>query len=410
MPKPPPKEEQTLLLIYVRRAGYLWRDFVSFGGWLPLYHEKMEGNTPMVHRRLGVFDLIWSVMVLAAVGGWFGLYLLLRLESAESAVQAGEIVSPAAMARAWSHAGADTPQGELWHKLPQATQRTIQAELRADVPSPTLLDQVLTGAINLLISQNMTINLPADLVLPPRVEQQLAWDDKAIGRTRMNRALFESLFPSQIRMNNDRSKAVTELLAAPCWACGLRLLMACIVYRLVDMLISVLNVCPFGVGAVRAGVRSTEINRRLVLLNLMSFMELIFWNGILLFYLEEHGLAIFKEPFSGNGTEAEALVHALQTSFSTVSTIGYGTYAPNSLWAVLLTLMEVFTGMLLISVAVAQTISLTTQGDVKQTDNEQNQTIDLINLPISLRNYTPLFLTMLIIGFFFIMLMLLEGR
>ena len=185
--------------------------------------------------------------------------------------------------------------------------------------------------------------------------------------------------------------------------------MACILYRLVDMLISVLNVCPFGVGAVKAGVRSPEINRRLVLLNLMSFMELIFWNATLLFYMEEHGLATFKEPFSGNGTEAEALVHALQTSFSTVSTIGYGTYAPNSLWAVLLTLMEVFTGMLLISVAVAQTISLTTQGDVKQADNLQQQTLDLPELPMSLRNYTPLFGTLALIAIFFILLMRLEG-
>lgn len=409
MPKPPPKAEQTWLLIYVRRVGYIWRDFVSFGGWLPLYHEKVEGNTPRVHRRLGVFDLIWSLMVLAAVGGWFGLYLLLRLESAESAVQAGEIVSPSALARAWSNAGADTPQGELWHKLPQATQRTILAELRADVPSPTLLDQVLTGAINLLISQNMTINLPADLVLPPRVEQQLARGDKVIGRTRMNRALFESLFPGQIRMNNDRSKAVTELLAAPCWACGLRLLMACIVYRLVDMLISVLNVCPFGVGAVKAGVRSTEINRRLVLLNLMSFMELIFWNATLLFYMEEQGVATFKEPFSGNGTEAEALVHALQTSFSTVSTIGYGTYAPNSLWAVLLTLMEVFTGMLLISVAVAQTISLTTQAEEAKANDDSNKVKDLIDLPVSLRNYTPVCCTVVLIGMIYFSLISLES-
>jgi hypothetical protein len=52
-------------------------------------------------------------------------------------------------------------------------------------------------------------------------------------------------------------------------------------------------------------------------------------------------------------------VHALQTSLSTITTVGYGTYAPANLCAVALSFLETFTGLLLITLVAAGALSLT---------------------------------------------------
>jgi hypothetical protein len=142
--------------------------------------------------------------------------------------------------------------------------------------------------------------------------------------------------------------------------------LAVILWRLFDAFVNAVDVSPFGAGAVRAGTRTPELNQRLVLLNVMTLVEVIFWNASLTFHLSEWGVAEYDKPFRNPIIDmnpatplADGMVHALQTSFSTITTIGYGTYAPSNLCAVLLAFLEAFTGLLLISMVAAAAISLT---------------------------------------------------
>ncbi|HBH51590.1 MAG TPA: hypothetical protein DDY91_06835 [Planctomycetaceae bacterium] len=142
--------------------------------------------------------------------------------------------------------------------------------------------------------------------------------------------------------------------------------LAAILWRLIDAFVNAADVSPFGAGAVRAGIRSPEKNQRLVLLNLMTLVEVIFWNASLTFYLSEWGVAEYDKPFRTPIIDmhpatplADGMVHALQTSLSTITTVGYGTYAPSNLCAVLLAFLQTFTGLLLISMVAAAAISLT---------------------------------------------------
>jgi hypothetical protein len=142
--------------------------------------------------------------------------------------------------------------------------------------------------------------------------------------------------------------------------------LAVILWRLFDAFVNAVDVSPFGAGAVRAGTRTPELNQRLVLLNMMTLVEVIFWNASLTFHLSEWGVAEYDKPFRNPIIDmnpatplADGMVHALQTSFSTITTIGYGTYAPSNLCAVLLAFLEAFSGLLLISMVAAAAISLT---------------------------------------------------
>jgi hypothetical protein len=139
--------------------------------------------------------------------------------------------------------------------------------------------------------------------------------------------------------------------------------LAVILWRLFDAFVNAVDVSPFGAGAVRAGTRTPELNQRLVLLNMMTLVEVIFWNASLWFYLEEWGIAEYDKPFRilaphvSATPRSDGLVHSLQTSFTTLTTIGYGTYAPSNLCAVLLAFLEAFTGLLLISMVAAAAIT-----------------------------------------------------
>ena len=141
--------------------------------------------------------------------------------------------------------------------------------------------------------------------------------------------------------------------------------MAIAIWRLVDIFLNALDVTPVGPGAVRPRIRTPALNQRLVLLNLLTLVEVIFLNASVSFFLEQWGLARYDKALASPVSEGlpalggDALVHALQTSLSTITTVGYGTYAPANLCAVALSFLETFTGLLLITLVAAGALSLT---------------------------------------------------
>jgi len=137
------------------------------------------------------------------------------------------------------------------------------------------------------------------------------------------------------------------------------LVLAAIVWRLIDALVNAADVTPFGFGGVSPEKRSRPLHRRLVLLNVMTLLEVMFLNATLTYHLEWLGIARYAVPFAPEqGTRGDGLVRALQTSFSTLTTVGYGTCAPDNLLSVALAILETLTGLLLVSVVAASAISM----------------------------------------------------
>jgi hypothetical protein len=137
------------------------------------------------------------------------------------------------------------------------------------------------------------------------------------------------------------------------------LVLAMILWRLIDAFVNAADATPFGWGWVSQEKRSRPLHRRLVLLNVMTLLEVMFLNATLTYHLEWLGIARYAAPFDPEqGTRGDGLVRALQTSFSTLTTVGYGTCAPDNLLAVALAILETLTGLLLVSVVAASAISM----------------------------------------------------
>jgi hypothetical protein len=129
-------------------------------------------------------------------------------------------------------------------------------------------------------------------------------------------------------------------------------------YRALDIFLVGFSNSPMGLSGVTGSKRSAEHNKRLILTTFLGVIELVFWYGIILFGIELLGYGQFKESFFSNGDLATAPVRALQTSMSTITTIGYGTYAPNCWLTTLICFSETLTGIILLTMVASSAISL----------------------------------------------------
>lgn len=168
------------------------------------------------------------------------------------------------------------------------------------------------------------------------------------------------------------SDSIFVALHVPKWL--LYVCLAAILWRVFDAFVNAADVSPFGYGAVRQEIRGREINQRLVLLNIMTLIELIFLNATLNFGLERIGVARYSAPFVKEATSvSQGMIRALQTSFSTITTIGYGTYAPENGWAIALAILQSLTGLLLVSLVAAGAISLAVANPEKPKGEDEKQ-------------------------------------
>jgi hypothetical protein len=95
--------------------------------------------------------------------------------------------------------------------------------------------------------------------------------------------------------------------------------------------------------------------QRRLLTTLIHFAELIFFYAVIYWVLHDSfGAAIYGLP---SGVTPTA-VPALQLSFATMTTIGYGTYAPDSVPTLITAIIQSLTGLVLIGGFVAQMATL----------------------------------------------------
>ena len=103
--------------------------------------------------------------------------------------------------------------------------------------------------------------------------------------------------------------------------------------------------------------------RRLMIV-LIDFVQVVFSYTVILWFSQALLKCEFVDPLTHPS-------HALQLAFSTVTTIGYGTYAPVSRGAILICLLQSATGLLMISGGIAQMAALLKTSHVAPSDETE---------------------------------------
>jgi len=165
-------------------------------------------------------------------------------------------------------------------------------------------------------------------------------------------------------------------------------------FRTVDLMITSLALVTFGNkhGDHWLIPMTMRRRRRTLLLVLVEFVELTFWYAVLYFHL---GTSC-KVPFKG---AIACPQQAFQTSISTITTIGYGTYAPVGGWAIFFATLEVLTGILLLGGLFASLVSVTlaVQGDGGAQTNGSRFSVTDPSCCWSLRKWLPPVLTLVLV-------------
>ena len=145
--------------------------------------------------------------------------------------------------------------------------------------------------------------------------------------------------------------------------------------RSLDVLLNACNLTPFGADPISVRLRDHHTNRRVILLSLMRYTELIFWYAILAFATWLNGSTEFSAPFGERAApNCNSLATALQTSMSTITTVGYGSFAPRDAAACLLLLAEALTAVVLLTVVISGAISLTLSDPAIEQKTQPNTT------------------------------------
>jgi hypothetical protein len=94
--------------------------------------------------------------------------------------------------------------------------------------------------------------------------------------------------------------------------------------------------------------------QRVLLGVMMNYVELIMWFAIVYYQLATTSPCQFHD-------EIRHIHQALNLSFSTMTTIGYGLYSPNSLLSTVIALWQAVTGIALLAIVVGVLIALLTR-------------------------------------------------
>lgn len=144
--------------------------------------------------------------------------------------------------------------------------------------------------------------------------------------------------------------------SAPKVLCALTALAA---FRAFDLLVNAAAYAPFGPTTWGGRYRNRDEHCRVLLLTMMNFIELIFWYSVLFTYLAWFQEANFLYP-GRDTTPVKPFVvqHAFLLAISTITTVGYGTVAPNDMLTTMVAAFEAVSGLLLIAVGIASSVSL----------------------------------------------------
>jgi hypothetical protein len=119
-------------------------------------------------------------------------------------------------------------------------------------------------------------------------------------------------------------------------------------FRIIDLLFDFLMLAVFGNRYGRPWTAAMTARRlhRTLLVDILMLLELVFWNACWVFIVAKICPALYDKPIT---TPA----HALHMSVATVTTIGYGTYAPVETLSVLAAFLQAISALLLLSGVIA---------------------------------------------------------
>lgn len=92
--------------------------------------------------------------------------------------------------------------------------------------------------------------------------------------------------------------------------------------------------------------------RRLLLGVFINYIELILWFSIFYYF------SSFHSPIQFGKDSGFAMYQALNLSFSTMTTVGYGGYAPESAWTTMIAMFQTLIGILIAVIVTGSLISL----------------------------------------------------
>jgi hypothetical protein len=355
------------LLRSVAIAAHLWRNHFSPMS-LPVYKRKRKDDISqerlpepgLVHRNIARVDGLWVGLLFASILLWGILPISLQRAIEPIQYTQSDIVNSRQLATLMLD-----PEHPVFSNLFSKLSADSQLRWRGLAEGAQVMnDSQIARELNGLLNQPNL--MPPDLVartlsLAP-LEKYTFPDEIALGfdplaRIFSNRQLIDQQSMGAVQAILSPKLTAYQTNCFRLWLLQIVLLFVA-VYRAWDIFAVGVSNSPIGLSGVSDTKRSAELNKRLILTTLLSFIELVFWYAILLFGIELLGFGQFKESFVSNSSIATAPMHALQTSMSTITTIGYGTYGPNCWLTTALCFFETLTGVILLTLVVSSLISV----------------------------------------------------
>lgn len=357
------------LLRSVAVAAHVWRNhFSPMSLWL--FKRKQDESPPsnpiepgVVHRHIGKVDGLWVFLFLSSILCWALLPICVKRAVQPILFTEAEILDPVKLSQLMVD-----PEHPVFSNLFSRLSATSQMRWRgtADGSFAVSRFQIAKDINGILAHTNM---LPQDLVSRTLKMDSIASKETPAATARGMEPFARILFNRHLL--DQQSQGTLQVIEASnldayqnncarfLWIQLVLLLVAG--YRVFDLFVVGVSNSPIGLSGVTREKRSPELNKRLILTTFMGFIEMVFWDGIVLFGIELLGYGQFKESLFSNDTVFNAPVHALQTSMSTITTIGYGTYAPNCWVTTNLCFMETLTGIVMLTLVVSSVIGIANQ-------------------------------------------------
>ena len=173
-------------------------------------------------------------------------------------------------------------------------------------------------------------------------------------------------------------------------------------FRLLDLLIDFVMLAVFGnrYGRPWAGAMQPQRLQRTLIVDILLLLELVFWNASWIFVISKIDHTLYAIP-------VEYPDQALQVSFSTATTIGYGTYAPVKTPSILAAFLEALSALLLVTGVIGGVLSrISSVPDGQRKMEEPRCATRLNGLPIlwdagwgwRIRYVSPLLIPALAVG------------
>jgi hypothetical protein len=333
-------------------SSQFWRNHLSPMNLCPTRGTSKDSQEPgVVHRHIGWVDALILLLLLCTMISYFSLAPILRSVAKPLEIRMDEVRNLSEIANLFEKTD-DTFLKAVASQIPfHLRLHNLPDEL---TPSDKTSVEYLAAINRILRSPSV---LPSESGMREKTETSLLQSlknsflsnqDTPFLRLAVQRARFQSRLAANIK-ELPESKLQNYLDIVQRFRTYLVLITIYAIYRWLDIAILAITNSPIGLSSVAPGKRTDEQNKRLILLSFFHLIELTFCTAIILFCSEQAGWMRFKETFFANDTIEYAPAHALQTAFSTLSTVGYGTYAPNCAYSCLVCLASVITAVLLLS-------------------------------------------------------------